>query len=51
MNEQTGGENGHTPLMEASNTPYDVSNTPRQEVVNYEGTPTQFSDDTGLRAI
>ena len=51
MSDQTGGENGYSPLMGASNTPYDVSNTPRHEVLNYEGTPTQFSDDTGLRAI
>lgn len=40
-----------SPLLAASRTPYDVSNTPRHEVLNYEGTPTQFSDDTGLKAI
>ncbi len=29
----------------------DVSNIPRHEVLNFEGTPTQFYDDTGLRGI
>jgi hypothetical protein len=29
----------------------DVSNIPRHEVLNFEGTPTQFSDETGLRGI
>lgn len=29
----------------------DVGNIPRHEVLNFEGTPTQFSDDTGLRGI
>jgi len=29
----------------------DVSNIPRHEVLNFEGTPTQFSDDSGLRGI
>lgn len=51
MSDYTGGEDPYTPLLGASNTPYDVSNTPRHEVLNYEGTPTQFSDDTGLRAL
>jgi hypothetical protein len=51
MNDQTGGEDGYSPLMAASRTPYDVSNTPRHEVFNFEGTPTQFSDDSGLRGI
>jgi len=37
--------------MGASITPYDVSNTPIHSVLNYEGTPTQFSDDSGLKAI
>jgi hypothetical protein len=40
-----------SPILAASRTPYDVSNIPRHEVLNYEGTPTQFSDDTGLKAI
>ena len=51
MSDYTGGEDGYSPLMGASRTPYDVSGTPRHEVLNYEGTPTQFSDDSGLRAI
>jgi hypothetical protein len=51
MSDYTGGEDAYTPLYGASSTPYDVSNTPRHEVLNYEGTPTQFSDDTGLRAL
>lgn len=51
MSDFTGGEEGYTPLMGASNTPYDISNTTRHEVLNYEGTPTQFYDDTGLKAI
>jgi hypothetical protein len=51
MSDYTGGEDAYTPLYGASNTPYDVSNTPRHEVLNFEGTPTQFSDDTGLRAL
>jgi hypothetical protein len=51
MSDYTGGEDPYTPLLGASSTPYDVSNTPRHEVLNYEGTPTQFSDDTGLRAL
>jgi hypothetical protein len=51
MSDYTGGENGYTPLMGASSTPYDVSNTPRHEVLNFEGTPTQFSDETGLKAL
>jgi hypothetical protein len=51
MSDYTGGDNGYTPLMGASRTPYDVSNTPRHEVLNYEGTPTQFSDDSGLKAL
>jgi len=29
----------------------DVSNIPRHEVLNFEGTPTQFSDESGLRGI
>ena len=29
----------------------DVGNIPRHEVLNFEGTPTQFYDDTGLRGI
>lgn len=29
----------------------DVSNIPRHEVLNFEGTPTQFYDETGLRGI
>lgn len=40
-----------SPLIAAARNPYDVSSTPRHEVLNFEGTPTQFSDDTGLRAI
>jgi hypothetical protein len=51
MSDYTGGEDGYSPLMAASSTPYDVSNTPRHEVLNFEGTPTQFSDDSGLRGI
>jgi len=51
MSDYTGGEGGYTPLMGASNTPYDISNTTRHEVPNYEGTPTQFYDDSGLKAI
>lgn len=51
MSEYTGGDDGYSPLMGASRTPYDVSSTPRHEVLNYEGTPTQFSDDSGLKAI
>lgn len=51
MNDYTGGENGYTPLLAAPDTPYDISNTPQQDVLNYEGTPTQFSDASGLRAL
>lgn len=51
MSKYTGGDDGYTPLMGASRTPYDVSNTPRHEILNYEGTPTQFSDDSGLKAL
>ena len=51
MSDYTGGDDGYTPLMGASLSPYDVSSTPRHEVLNYEGTPTQFSDESGLRAI
>jgi hypothetical protein len=51
MSDYTGGDDGYSPLMGSSRTPYDVSSTPRHEVLNYEGTPTQFSDDSGLRAI
>jgi len=51
MSDYTGGDDGYSPLMGASRTPYDVSNTPRHEVLNYEGTPTQFSDDSGLKAL
>ena len=29
----------------------DVGNIPRHEVLNFEGTPTQFSDESGLRGI
>lgn len=29
----------------------DVGNIPRHEILNFEGTPTQFSDDSGLRGI
>jgi hypothetical protein len=51
MNDYTGGEDGYSPLMGASRTPYDVNSTPRHEVLNFEGTPTQFSDDSGLKAL
>lgn len=51
MSEYTGGDDGYSPLMGASRTPYDVNSTPRHEVLNYEGTPTQFSDDSGLKAL
>ena len=51
MSDYTGGDDGYTPLMGASRTPYDVNSTPRHEVLNYEGTPTQFSDDSGLKAL
>ena len=51
MRDYTGGEDGYSPLMGASRTPYDVNSTPRHEVLNYEGTPTQFSDDSGLKAL
>lgn len=51
MSDYTGGEDGYSPLMGASRTPYDVSNTPRHEVLNFEDTPTQFSDDSGLKAL
>lgn len=51
MSDYTGGEDGYSPLMGASRTPYDVNSTPRHEVLNYEGTPTQFSDDSGLKAL
>ena len=51
MSDYTGGDDGYTPLMGASRSPYDVNSTPRHEVLNYEGTPTQFSDDSGLKAL
>jgi len=40
-----------SPLIAAARNPYDVSSTPYHTVLNYEGTPTQFSDDSGLKAI
>jgi hypothetical protein len=51
MSDYTGGDNGYSPLMGASRTPYDISNTTRQEALNFEGTPTQFYDDSGLKAL
>ena len=51
MSNETGGGDSYSPLTGASNTPYDISTTTKHDVLNYEGTPTQFSDDTGLRAL
>jgi hypothetical protein len=51
MIDYTGGDDGYTPLMGASRSPYDISNTTRHEAQNFEGTPTQFYDDSSLRAI